>query len=933
MKTRRLMLFFVIMAFCSSAPIARAVSYTWTQTAAGTTNWNDATKWGGAGFPNATGDVANAAIDIAGGQTINLNVAITVGSLTYGDSTSNFFSQTIAPGTSGSLIFNNGGSGATLTQASAVNGQPGNITAPITLNDNLTIVNNATKDGPNDAIQLTGKITGTGGITLNAGGGGDFYFSSTSSDYSGGLTLNGANVTFVFGQNSAAFGTGPITVNAGRLQGSTPGGGAYFLTTDNPNVWNGSFDTSAVWNNNGSVTLGANVSVSRNQLNLGGNISETGGSRSLTFTSGIGFLNGTNSYSGGTTVSGGTLGFLRTASMPSVGNVSFANGTTMAIGLGGSGWTSTGTGAGTLAGIFDGANVGVGPGSSTFSYTTAVGLNLVVFGTNTFGAIENLGSGATAFTKSGIGSLTMTGDNAYTGATTFQGGGSLILDYGSSDASKFVSTQPLTLGGLSSGGGSDMGYFGGGTITVKGGTFTEVVSATSLNAGGTFIARDGGTTAKLRLNAVSRAAGATISFADATIAETDTLNKNSILGGWATIGNDWAINSTNGADTAITALAAYDGALPTSGGLSNANYTLTGNVSLTGGTAANTVKISNTVDSEALDLGSYNLTITTSPTGGMMYAGGADGNYAITGGVGRIVSSGTSGELIFAVNSGVLTVSAIIGTTGQNSPLTKSGAGTLVISSNFTGTGVQSVNQGVLRLANSAASGSAAASYSSPNLLVQNGAALELTGGFSFTLAERIYISGTGVSGSGALRNISGANNWRGSIDTGIGGARINNDDSVSLLTLSGGMTTFMGGDITFGGVGNITVSTAAIIGGGGIVKDGNGTLTLSFANKYIGKTTVEEGILALSGTGSKLPDGAELWIAAGAKVNLAAGQNETVYSLYLNNKPMAAGSWGSSTSAAANKNDSYFQGDGILTVTTTGPVIFPPGGTIFIIK
>ena len=43
------------------------------------------------------------------------------------------------------------------------------------------------------------------------------------------------------------------------------------------------------------------------------------------------------------------------------------------------------------------------------------------------------------------------------------------------------------------------------------------------------------------------------------------------------------------------------------------------------------------------------------------------------------------------------------------------------------------------------------------------------------------------------------------------------------------------------------TVSTAAISGAGGLVKDGAGTTTLSFANTYTGGTTISAGTVAIS--------------------------------------------------------------------------------------
>ncbi len=848
----------VLALACVTAPGAKG-QYTWTNTTSGTQQWNTAGNWSpGGGPPNGAGVTANLSVDLGADQTVNLASGVTLGSLTFGDSTSTFFKQNIQ---GSAITFNNGGSGATLTQANT-SSITQTISNNIVLNDNLTIVNNGNTAGGNNAMTLSGVVSGSGGIILNAGGGGSVYLNNGGNTYSGGVTFNHSSTSVVVGTVAAAFGTGAITFNgAGTVNTSTPGGGAYLLTTSNTNVWNSGFNLNGFWNTNGNVTLGANVTVTRanaQHLGIGGNIGETGGSRSLTFSGGNAsnttVLNGTNTYTGGTTVSTGSVAFLKTASMPSTGNVSFATGTTLGIGLGGDGWTSTGTGAGTLAGIFQGTNAGVGAGSATLSYTNAVGLNLIVTGNHSFGVIENLGSGATAFTKSGLGTLTMTGDNTYTGGTTVTGGGNLILDYGSSNTSKFASAAALTLGGAN----SSTGILGGGAVTLKGGSFTEVVSATSLNAGHTTIARDGGTSL-LRLNAITRASNGTISFADTAIAQTDTNNfgasgANGILGGWATIGDNWAVSANTGAaDTAITALGSYT-TFTNTGGSATTNYLLAGTDTLTGATAVGTLKISAT--SGSLTLGANSLTVTsTSATslGGIMYAGGSGGTYSIEGGgAGRIAASTASNELIFAVTSGTLTVNALI---SGNSGITKSGAGTLVLGGTNTTSGAIHVNQGVLRLNNAAASG-AGSPFNLLNNFVHAGAALELTGGFSFTADDRFYFSGTGISNGGALRSVSGANTWQGLIETGLGDTRINNDSS-GLFTINRGIIIGVGGHLIFGGTGNTTVTAPssgtitnqAITGGGDLTKDGAGTLTLTGPTNYVGATTVNAGTLLVNGT------------------------------------------------------------------------------------
>jgi fibronectin-binding autotransporter adhesin len=864
MKPKSSLLSFLALAGSSLLTIgsAHADSGTWVPVT-GTNSWNNNANWTNP-FPNGIGQTANLNNNITANSVVNLNTSITLGVLNIGDSTpTNTFTINTGTGTN-SLIFDN--TGVTDAQINRTHGGASLrefINVGITLTDNLVINNTSTGGTKDTALELAGQITGNKSITLQ----GATSFTgllNTTNTYSGGLILDGGAV--VTRDNRTAFGTGALTITGlgGTVNTGAQGAASQLLVTTNENFWNGNLNVAgAIWNNNGNVTLGNNVTVTTGgdiYLGLGGNIGETGGSRSLTISSSAAggptlrtpvIFSGTNTYTGGTTVNGGIATFMKTASMPSTGNISFATATTaLGIAVGGVGeWTTTGTGAGTLAGIF----AGVGAGGVTLTYGSQVSLNLIVTGNQSYGGIANLGTGNGNLTKAGIGTLTITGDNTFGAQTALQGGGGYTLDYVSSNTTKFGSGA-VFLGSTPAGTVPHQGY-GGGTITLKGGSITEGFGGFNLNMGGTFLVREDGGTSKLRFNQMNgRNAGGTISFGDASIAEFDRLNVNGILGGWATIGNDWAVNSTNAGDGAVTALASYNGALATSGGVATENNTLAGGQTQAGLTVANTVKITSTGSNQVLDLGANNLTITSAThaaaatPGGIMYAGGGNGVYEITGSTGRITSSTNNSELIFAVQDGTLKVSAIIGAASNgNSPVTKTGLGTLEISSTNGSNAAMYVNQGVVRLASAAASG-IANTFNSTGIYVQNNAALELTGGFNFTAGERIMITGSGVSNGGALRSVSGANSWNGLVDIGIGGGRINNDDAGNAFTLTAGIATVAGGSVTFGGVGNTNVSTAGIYGAGGVIKDGNGTLTLSSVNSYLGATNVEDGTLVVNG-------------------------------------------------------------------------------------
>ena len=128
------------------------------------------------------------------------------------------------------------------------------------------------------------------------------------------------------------------------------------------------------------------------------------------------------------------------------------------------------------------------------------------------------------------------------------------------------------------------------------------------------------------------------------------------------------------------------------------------------------------------------------------------------------------------------------------------------------------------------------------------------------------------------------------------------------------------------------------IAGNVSLVKSGNGTLTLANTNTTFGSYTVNSGTLAVNGAGTlgvnctnvtvnagtlalsnsvSIADNALLRIAngGGAKVNLAAGVNEAVGTLYFADKQRPGGTYGAAGSGASVIDAEHFSGTGILTV------------------
>jgi len=397
-------------------------------------------------------------------------------------------------------------------------------------------------------------------------------------------------------------------------------------------------------------------------------------------------------------------------------------------------------------------------------------------------------------TKDDDGTLTLSGANTYTGDTTVNGG-TLNLDYSTQDNSKLSDTGVLVLGG--------------GALDLTGGSHTEVVASTMFDPGASSVTRSSGTSV-LQMNALSSAIGSTVNFGAAGIATTDKTNTNGILGGWATVGGtDWAMNSTNGADGAITAYADY-----TNDTWSAAfNTTVTNNAFVVGSTT-NSLRFN--------AAGAFTLTLTGTNTifsGGILVTSAVGNNLStITGGT----LQGASGEDLVVIQNNTsngLTIGSVIQDNTSATSLTKSGAGTLTLTGTNTYTGTTYVNEGTLTITDSNALGN------TDGVEVADGGILQLdsNGGDDIVIGD-VALTLYGPSGYelGALNSVAGDNSWAGDI-TLTGNAGVD-AASGSTLVLTGDIT----GDYNFG-------------------KFGEGELTLSGNNTYTGITKLTSGILNIN--------------------------------------------------------------------------------------
>lgn len=209
--------------------------------------------------------------------------------------------------------------------------------------------------------------------------------------------------------------------------------------------------------------------------------------------------------------------------------------------------------------------------------------------------------------------------------------------------------------------------------------------------------------------------------------------------------------------------------------------------------------------------------------------------------------SAASGNLIFGGNISnggfLLTINGSSNTSASGiwsgtGGLAKSGTGTLTLSGANSYTGATTVSAGVLNIRHATGLGTTAAGTT-----VTSGAALQLQGGIAVG-NETLTLNGTGISGTGALRNISGNNSWAGTISINST-TRINSDSgTLTLDVASGNAITGSNDDLQFGGAGNVTINDVIATSGGTLTKDGLGTLILNAANTYTGLSTVSAGIL-----------------------------------------------------------------------------------------
>lgn len=257
-------------------------------------------------------------------------------------------------------------------------------------------------------------------------------------------------------------------------------------------------------------------------------------------------------------------------------------------------------------------------------------------------------------------------------------------------------------------------------------------------------------------------------------------------------------------------------------------------------------------------IGAGNLTLTGANT--------ATGVSTIWAGTVTIGSGGTTGSFAGnVVNNAALafnrsndsTYAGIVSGTGT---ISKSGAGNLTLTGANTLTGVSTISVGTLTVGAGGTVGSIVGN-------VVNDASLVFSRSNAFTYAG--VISGTGAVtqvGAGTL-TLTGTNTYAGSTTINAG----------TLSIGDGGTTGSIAGDVlnsaalAFNRSDNVTYA-GVISGNGAVTKQGAGKLTLTAQSTYTGNTTVTGGILEIF-TANALPVTTLLSLASGTTLDVDANQ------------------------------------------------------------
>jgi len=303
-----------------------------------------------------------------------------------------------------------------------------------------------TTDGAIDAnghvLELDGVINGTNGLTITDQAGGGAVRMAAYNTYTGGTTISGAKVILSAGttMTASALGTGTVVLDAGTLQGVS-GGSAFYVFPMALGAGGGALEANG-------ATLSFTGAISDDVMSAGGlTINEAGDTGKVT-------LSGNSSYTGGTTIAGGTLAVNGGTSALGTGRLEMRSGTTLDL-------LNNASLANDILLDDTTPTINVGSGSATLSGNLR----------------QNAGTPG-GFTKTGTGTLVLAGLSNNTSSTSVEAG---TLELQQSQAAASNGTYAIASGGhLLIDGGFGNVYIG----SLSGAGSVQVGAGSQLNVGG-----------------------------------------------------------------------------------------------------------------------------------------------------------------------------------------------------------------------------------------------------------------------------------------------------------------------------------------------------------------------------------------------------------------------------------------------------------------
>ncbi len=825
------------------------------------------------------------------GGTTTFGGAIQATGAVQVDSGADVILTSASNGWTGGTTINSGG-----TLELGNGGTTGSVGLGAVTDNGLLVVN---QSGP---VVLSNAISGSGGVTKEGTGTttltGALTYNGTTNVDQGTLVVvngvlagtadihNGANLTF---QNS---GPGALTYSGAIIGGGSlteTGGGTLILSNNLATTYTGgttisatstlqigdashagTFDAGGNTTDNGTLAF---VNLPVDPYNVGGNITGSG-KVDVNLVSGSVALLGTNTYTGGTIVEGGTLaiGSQDNIGGATAGAVSFANGATLQF-----------TGNATYS-----VGATLGSGGGTFDSNG----NTVSWG----GVISG---GANGLTKVGVGTLILTANETYTGDTTVSGGtlqlgdgttnGNLagnIVDNATVDfdenggnllfASAIsgngvveqIGTGTLTLSGTNT--------YSGGT-NVNSGTLS-VSSDANLGNGGT-VALAAGTTLRTTATGtfthnVTLTGDPTFSVASGTTTTWSGLISDGTSAGTLEVSGGGTFVPTNAANSYSGGTVVHHAStivIDASGELGAA----TGGVTLGKGNTTGTLDVAASMTLEptrTVNVAGGGGTIQTE-SGVTFEIGqgiGGTGGLTVTG-PGSLVLAGTStytggttisggnlqlgdGTSAGAINGNVTDNGALVfdqggnaafaGIISGNGSLTQNdtAAGTLTLTNANTYTGGTTISSGTLQLGDGVSAGSIQGNVTDNSTLAFNEPSNTVLPG---------NVSGTGgltQSGAGAII-LTGNNSYAGpTLINATTTLQIGNGGTSGSIAAASAITD--NGTLAFDEAGTLVIGNA-IGGSGGVNQLGIGTTALTGDSTYSGTTTITAGTLSIGNGGA----------------------------------------------------------------------------------